>query len=130
MSIRNLQAQKGKSSGEYVPTITDTTNVAASTLRKAFFVVNGDMVTVFAGVQIDPTAAVPTATTFNIELPFGSSVSTAFDIVGTVTSADDSAVADLVLSSDATTNTIQVDYSAVTDTNVDFSITCAYKLVQ
>lgn len=54
--------------GNYTPTLTNTTNVAASTAYTTYYYRVGDMVTVFGEVDIDPTAV--GAFELRISLPF------------------------------------------------------------
>lgn len=57
--------------GSYTPTLTNTTNVAASTASSCGWYRVGDMVTVFGKVQIDPTAAAATILTMSIPIASG-----------------------------------------------------------
>lgn len=54
--------------GTYTPTLTNTTNIAASTLNAAFFSRTGNQVTVNVQVQIDPTSS-GVGTTLTMTLP-------------------------------------------------------------
>lgn len=127
MALRNLQTQKGDTSGSYTPVIAEDTNVASSTVRGAFFSVNGALIECAVRIEVTATAAVPTATSLRFTLPFPVEfAATAFDLIGTVTADDDSVVADISLTSDSAGTQAQLDYSAVATTSVDFSITFAY----
>lgn len=64
----------GTGGGAYWPTLTNGTNVAASTSNLCLWNKNGNIVTVSGTVQIDPTAAAPTNTILGISLPFPSAL--------------------------------------------------------
>lgn len=68
-------------SGTYTPEISSTTNVAASTMRQAFFTKVNNVVTVYGTVEIDPTSGA-SATSFNLSLPVGSNLASSFDLSG------------------------------------------------
>ncbi len=78
-------------SGTYTPTLTNTTNVAASTTRLAQWIRVGNVVTVGGQVDVDPTAA-SAATVLGVSLPIASNFSTAFQCGGSgsslITSAE------------------------------------------
>lgn len=57
--------------GTFTPTLTNTTNVAASTAFLCSWYKVGDMVTVFGKVQIDPTAAAATVLTMSVPVSSG-----------------------------------------------------------
>lgn len=73
-------------SGTYTPTITNVTNVAASTSNGAQYLRVGNTVTVSGSVDIDPTAAA--ATTIRISLPIASNFATNHDCAGTISSGN------------------------------------------
>lgn len=58
-------------SGTYTPTLTNTTNVAASTAYLCSWFKVGDMVTVFGKVAIDPTAAAATVLAMSVPVTSG-----------------------------------------------------------
>ena len=65
------------SSGVYTPTLFNVVNVAASTAYECRWQRAGNTVTVSGRVDIDPTAAAPTATELGISLPVASAFSSA-----------------------------------------------------
>ena len=69
-------------SGTYTPTLTNVTNVAASTSAKAQWMRVGNVVTVSGQVQIDATAATA-YTQLGISLPIASNLTLATDLSGT-----------------------------------------------
>jgi hypothetical protein len=68
-------------SGFYTPTLTNTTNLTASTAYQCYWYRVGDMVTVFGKVDVDPTAAGNTV--LNMELPVASGLTGDSDLAGT-----------------------------------------------
>jgi hypothetical protein len=71
-NLSNTVAATTISTGSYTPTITDLTNVAASTPGVLNYYQVDDMVTVFGDITFDPTAAAGTATIARITLPIAS----------------------------------------------------------
>ena len=67
-------------SGDYVPTLTDETNIAASVLVAARFVRINNTVTVYFGVTLDITGA--GAAELGISLPVASTLAAAGDLTG------------------------------------------------
>src|SRR3990167_4879975 len=70
------------SSGVYTPTLFNVTNVAASTAYECQWQRAGNTVTVSGRVDIDPTAAAPTATELGISLPVASALTAATQLAG------------------------------------------------
>ena len=71
----------------YTPTLTSSTNVAASTAYVCLYIRVGNNVYVFGRVDIDPTSAVPTTTILGISLPVASNFSLTTQAHGVGTSA-------------------------------------------
>lgn len=68
--------------GTYTPTLSNTLNVAASTVQQAFqYMRIGSIVHVTGAVTVDPTTAA-TPLQLGISLPFASNLGTAFDVCG------------------------------------------------
>ncbi len=97
-------------SGEYAPTLTDVTNVAASALLGARFVRINNTVTVFFGVTIDPTAAA--ATELGISLPVASTLAAAADLLGHMASGE-TVGEPAVIVGDVANDRAQLSYTAV-----------------
>lgn len=75
----------GFAAGTYTPTLTNGTNVAASTLNADFMYSRlGNTVTVAGSVQVDPTAA--GSCTLGISLPIASAFTSSYDLNGNGTS--------------------------------------------
>ena len=71
------------SSGVYTPTLFNVVNVAASTAYECQWLRVGNTVTVSGRVDIDPTAAAPTATELGISLPVASALTAGTQLAGT-----------------------------------------------
>ena len=71
----------------FTPTLTNTTNVAASTAYVCFYIRIGSIVFVKGRADIDPTAAAPTNTVLDISLPVASAFSSAVQAHGVGASA-------------------------------------------
>jgi hypothetical protein len=74
-------------SGTYTPTLTNVTNVAASTARVCQWIRVGNVVTVSGGVDIDTTTAGGTATELGLSLPIASSITLPEQLGGTACSS-------------------------------------------
>lgn len=68
--------------GTYTPTFTNTTNVAASTASACWYTRVWNYVSVSCALNVDPTAAAPTATVLGVSLPIASNL-TGNDLWGT-----------------------------------------------
>lgn len=80
-----LMGQEGQAtitSGTYTPTLTNVTNVAASTAYLAQYLRVGSVVTVSGRFDVDPTAGAPTATELGISLPVTSNFASLQDCGG------------------------------------------------
>lgn len=98
----------------YTPTLTNTTNVAASTARQCTYFRVGNVVTVSGQLDIDPTAIGQIV--LGISLPVASNFTTAFQLGGTgaATTVTDNAAG---IISDATNDRATLSYIAVDTTN-------------
>lgn len=70
-------------SGTYTPTLTNTANVAASTIQAPQWLRVGNVVTVSGFMTIQPTAAGNAVTTVGISLPIASNLAAAGQCAGT-----------------------------------------------
>jgi len=75
----------------YTPTLTNTTNIAASTAYTTYYIQIGDWVHVWGAVDIDATAAT-TITEMGMSLPVTSGVSQIYEIAGTAAHEDNTSV--------------------------------------
>lgn len=112
--------------GTYTPTLTNTTNLDASTPRLATYMRVGDTVTVAGQLDLDPTAG--GAVLLGISLPIASNFSTAFQLGGvasTTTIANESAG----IESDAANDRASLKYIAVDTTNHTMTYTFTYQII-
>lgn len=78
----NLSATLAIASGTYTPTLTNGTNVAASTAFACQYMRIGNTITVSGRVDIDPTST--GATTLGISLPIASALTNDYQLGGTI----------------------------------------------
>lgn len=76
--------------GTYTPTLTSVTNIQASTAYVCRWQRVGSFVTVSGQVDIDPTAATPTASQIDISLPIASALASTSDCTGVATQRQNS----------------------------------------
>ncbi len=116
----------GLASGTYTPTLTNTTNIAASTAYTAQYMRVGSVVTVSGKVNIDPTAAgaillemsLPVASNFSAEEQCGGNATTD-------TALDDS----LAIAAEVTNNRASFHGTAISTVNSVFHFTFTYLVV-
>lgn len=82
LQVNSLHTTGVLLSGTYTPTLTNTTNVAASTAHTMFYTRVGDVVHVAGEVDVDPTTA-GLLTTVEISLPIASALTHADQLGGT-----------------------------------------------
>lgn len=113
-------------SGTYTPTLTNTTNIAASTARLASWTRVGNVVTVAGQLDIDPTAA--GAVLLGISLPIASNFTTAYQLGGTGSSI---AIANesYGIEADATNDRASMKNIAVDVTNHKVTYTFSYEVL-
>ena len=73
--------QEALASGTYTPTISDTTNVSASSINPSQYSRVENIITVSGSVSITPTSS-PVDFTFNLSLPFPSNIGSYFQVAG------------------------------------------------
>lgn len=81
----------GFTQSTYTPTLTNTTNIAASTAYTTHYIRIGDWVNVWGTVDIDATAAT-TITEMGMSLPESSTVGQIYDVAGTASFEDNTSV--------------------------------------
>lgn len=113
-------------SGTYTPTLTNTTNVAASTARQATWSRVGNTVTVAGQLDIDPTAT--GAVLLGISLPVASSFSTAYQLggVGSTTAIANESYG---IEADATNDRASMKNIAVSTANHTVCYTFSYQVL-
>jgi hypothetical protein len=109
-------------SGTYTPTLTNTTNIAASTAYECYYIRVGNMVNVSGRVGIDPTAA--GSITLGVSLPISSDITN--NCYGTCNNQQGDAIA---ITADNTNNRASF-VGTITDTaNRQYSFTFQYQVV-
>jgi hypothetical protein len=110
-------------SGTYTPSLTNTTNVAASTAYQCQYIRVENVVTVSGQVAIDPTAAAPTATVLGISLPIASNFSGPTNAAGTFS---DGAGQHGRIQADTTNDTLLLTFNASNTANALYSFQATY----
>jgi len=103
-------------SGTYTPTLTNVTNITASTARKCQYMRVGNVVTVSGSLDITPTLAA--LTTVGISLPIASNLALATDCAGAGDALGVSMPASI--SGDAANDRAQLDTIAVLGANTTY----------
>ena len=113
-------------SGTYTPTLTNVTNVSASTAYKSQWMRVGNVVTVSGIVDIDPTAAADTE--LGISLPVASNLGGTEDLAGTAATRKLTAPVVQILG-DITNNRASVKFSATLLSNEPYSYIFTYEVI-
>lgn len=112
----------------YTPTLTNITNVNASTAYACQYMRVGNVVTVSGKVDIDCTAAAATATELGMSLPIASNFANDFECAGTAASEITSTVPVRILA-DATNNRASFQFAAGTTSTDSYSFTFTYQII-
>lgn len=115
-------------SGTYTPTLTNVTNVAASTAYQCQWMRVGNVVTVSGQVDIDATLAASAATELGISLPLASNF-TANEHLGGNAISDAVASLSARMRADATNDRCAVVFKAISQTNDTYSFTFTYVIL-
>lgn len=110
--------------GTYTPTLTNTTNVAASTAYLCQYLRVGSVVTVSGLVSIDPTAAA--LTVLNMSLPVASNFGATENCGGAAMGANGQGIA---IGADATANNATFVFTAVSVANFDYTFSFTYQII-
>lgn len=110
-------------SGTYTPTLTNGTNVAASTAYPSFYQRVGNVVTVSYQVDVDPTSA-STQTNLGISLPIASNFASGADSNGTCSGSNSPTFC--MSTSDAANDRVTMSFSMVSVSNSGFVGTFVY----
>lgn len=113
-------------SGTYTPTLTNVTNLAASTAYVCQYIRVGSVVTVSGRVDIDPTAV--GATELGITLPIASNLGALEDCAGTA-AASGIAGQSAAIAGDLTNNRAKLVYVAADITNQPMYFTFTYRII-
>lgn len=116
----------GLAAGTYTPTLSNTTNVGASTARQCTYMRLGNTVSVDGQFDIDP-ALTATATALGISLPIASAFTTAYQLGGT---ANATAVAGMSagIEADATNDRAVVKFVATDINNQTMTFHFSYEV--
>ena len=114
------------SSGEYVATLVDVTNVAASVLVASRYIRIGNQVQVFFEVTVDATAAA--ATELGISLPVASALAAAADLTGLANSGE-TVGEPATIAGDLTNDRAALSYTAVGTGVVTWAGSFAYRVI-
>ena len=120
----NLQALNVRS-GTWTPTLTNTTNIAASTNAICQFTLVGNVVTFSGTCSIDPTAT--GSVVLGISLPVSSNFATAVQAGGTLNANNGSIVG--AITSDSTNDRLTMTGNASGTANVSCSFSGSYLVV-
>ena len=112
--------------GTYTPTLTNGSNVAASTAFAAQYLRVGNTVTVSGQCDVDPTAA-STATTLGISLPIASALANPYECTGT--GANPGGTVPAVVIGDAANDRASLEYTPNTDANHRMSFHFTYRVI-
>lgn len=114
--------------GTYTPTLTNTTNVAASTANPFQYSRVGSTVTVSGAISVDPTAAAPTSTQLGISIPIASNFADSTNAAG---SAHSSATEDehFVIYADATNDRVTLEGMAKATANHTVWVQFTYRVI-
>lgn len=113
-------------SGTYTPTLTNVTNVTASTAYACQYMRVGNVVTVSGKVDIDNTAT--SATELGMSLPIASNFANEQELGGTAASEVASTTVVRILG-DATNNRASFKFTAGTTSNDSYSFTFTYQII-
>ena len=127
-TTKKWEPQKILDSGTYTPTLTNGTNVAASTAYESQFIRVGAIVCVSGKVDVDPTSGT-TTTILGVSLPFASNLGGQEDVAGTcgqhlVTSASAGSVR-----ADTTNNRADLLMHPLSDVNAAWSFIFQYQII-
>lgn len=124
ITVTNASTGPNISSGTYTPTLTNTTNLSASTAYVAAYLRVGNTVTVSGTADVDPVAAA--ATEVGISLPIASSFSATTQCAGTMA---DGATESGRVWADATNDRARASWTAVDTAAHTISYTFTYQIV-
>jgi hypothetical protein len=111
--------------GTYTPTLTNTTNIGASTAYLTKYLRIGDMIHVFGEVDIDATAT--GAVELRMTIPIASTFGQTYEVAGTAVCSSSGVPA--AVSCHVASGLVTIKYIATTTTNDKYSFHFAYKYV-
>lgn len=116
-------------SGVYTPTLTNVTNIDASTTHEFYYQRVGAVVQVFGRVDIDPTTAA-SGVTLGISLPIASAFTVNYDAAGHITGLPSgyTQAAGTILA-DAANDRVQADFVAQVNSNTTYMVSFGYRII-
>jgi hypothetical protein len=114
--------------GTYTPTLTNGTNVAASTPRICQYLRVGNTVTVSGGFSCDPTTG-STTTVLSISLPVASNLANAYELAGIAANALPSPTEVGQIVGDATNNIATVTMNPASALNAAWVFSFTYQVI-
>lgn len=112
--------------GSYTPTLSNTTNVGASTAAETYYSRSGNNVTVYGALNVDPTANT-TLTELGISLPIASDITNAQHVSGTACAIAFNSSGGI--SGDTANNRATLTFISATDTNHTMRFHFSYRIV-
>jgi hypothetical protein len=109
--------------GTYTPTLTNTTNIAASTAYVTQYIQVGDRIHVFGEVDIDATAT--GAVELRLDVPITSAFTQTYEVAGTAVCSSSGVPA--AVSCNVASGLVTIKYIATTTTNDKYSFHFSYK---
>lgn len=114
-------------SGTYTPTLTNVTNIAASTATVCQWMRIGDVVTVSGSVDIDPTAA--GACVLRMSLPVASNFTATSQAGGTFSTTTSGQSDNGSIIANITSDVFELRFNAVNIANATYSFTATYQVL-
>lgn len=129
LQVDSIVNDTGLAAGTYTPTLTNTTNVAASTAYECQYMRVGNTVTVSGKVDIDPTSA-GSQTVLGMSLPISSNLGAEEDLAGSSSQKFASGINNFAIYGDATNDRAKFEVSnASSGSNISFYFTFTYQVI-
>lgn len=112
-------------SGHYTPTLTNTTNITASTAYQAQYLRVGSVVTVSGRVDIQPTVTGGASTALGFSLPIASNLGAVEDCAGAGSSIAES----FAVIGDTANDRASFQYGATAAGNIPFYFSFSYEII-
>jgi hypothetical protein len=128
-TVANARLPKTLDAGTYTPTLTNTTNIAASTARKCQWMRVGNTVTVSGTATVQVTSGFA-ASLLGISLPVASNLATVYDLAGTSTSYSGATGIDSPsLIGDTVNDRASMKWVSQVATSFDYTFTFSYEVL-
>ncbi len=112
--------------GTYTPTLTNVTNLDASTSAPCFYMRVGNTVFVQGIIIVDPTTASNTATEVDISLPIASNLTTSTDVSGFCSATDSTISEHGFINADTSNDRAKAQFKAGSAANHGLSFSFSY----